>query len=104
MSFTTDRNDPALHQKRDDGQNEKYLVLSEDEIQKGFVRPVRQSYIHKKCGRRTKMGRVIAETYARDPRFYTATFCCHCGGHFALRLEDGAAAFEWGCDGTPVGE
>lgn len=46
MSLTTDRNDPALHKDRGDGQNEKYIVLSEEERKKGFVRPVRPSYVH----------------------------------------------------------
>lgn len=46
MSLTTDRNDPALQVVKPDGQNEAYLVLSEEERAKGFVRPVRQSYKH----------------------------------------------------------
>lgn len=39
MSLTTDPNDPSLNKPRADGQNEKYLVLSEEERKKGFVRP-----------------------------------------------------------------
>ena len=46
MSLTTDRNDPGLASTRPDGQQETYLVLSEEERAKGFVRPVRRSYKH----------------------------------------------------------
>jgi hypothetical protein len=27
------------------------------------------------------MGQAIAETYARDPKFYGATYCVHCDMH-----------------------
>lgn len=66
------------------GQHEAYWVLSKEERTKGFVRPVRRSYIHEKCGTVTTMGTALAETYARDPKFYGATFCCHCYGHFPV--------------------
>ena len=46
MGLTTDRNDPALHVIEPSGMQEKYLVLSEAERAKGFVRPVRCSYKH----------------------------------------------------------
>lgn len=66
------------------GQQKGYVVLAEEEVAKGFVRPVRDSYIHLKCGSLTRMGRTIAETYARDPYFYSGTFCCACRGHFPV--------------------
>jgi len=44
--LTTDRNDPDLHKTRPDSQHEKYLVLSEEERAKGFVRPLRRAYRH----------------------------------------------------------
>lgn len=47
-----------------------YVVLSAEERAKGFVRPVRRSYVHTKCGVVTMMDRAIAETYARQPDFY----------------------------------
>lgn len=80
---------------RPSGQQKGYVVLSDDERAKGFVRPVRNSYIHQKCGAVTKMGRALAETYARDPHFYTGTFCVACRAHFPVG-EDGE--FVW--DGT----
>jgi hypothetical protein len=85
MGLTTDSNDPGLRKNRGDGQNEVYLILSEEERAKGFVRPVRHRYRHLACGTVTTMGQALCETYARDPKFYGATFCCNCGSHFPLR-------------------
>jgi hypothetical protein len=31
------------------------------------------------------MGQALAETYARDPKFYGATYCCHCQMHKSVR-------------------
>lgn len=100
MSLTTDPNDPRV--KRYTGpetpgpQNDVYLVLSEAERAKGFVRPVRQTYIHDKCRSATTMGVALAETYARDPKFYCATYCCACQAHFPV------VEFKWE-DGSTVG-
>ncbi len=68
------------------GQHEAYWVLSEDERAKGFIRPVRQSYRHLKCGTVTKMGPALAETYAVNPKYYGATFCAgdKCRTHFPV--------------------
>ena len=74
----------------------KYLVLSDEERAKGFIRPVRTNYIHKLCGTSTTMGPAIAETYARSPYFYGSTFCMQCRAHFPV------ADFRWE-DGTTVG-
>lgn len=70
--------DPATGMHRD------YWILSDEDRAKGFVRPVREKYIHNKCGVVTRMGIKIAETYARDPKFYGATFCVGCRGHFPV--------------------
>lgn len=66
------------------GQQKGYVVLSADERAKGFVRPVRNSYVHEKCGAVTTMGQALAETYARDPGFYSGTFCTGCRAHFPV--------------------
>jgi hypothetical protein len=66
------------------GMQKGYVVLSEEERAKGFVRPVRRSYVHSTCGSTTTMGQSIAETYARDPKFYSGTFCVQCKSHFPL--------------------
>jgi len=151
MSLTTDPNDPRLGHGADDKpvpMNEAYLVLSEEERAKGFVRPVRASYRHvgiagpkyplrdltdeekeryskfsyikyeaypqpnpdgsstlgcfwtqarldsvgKGCGTVTTMGMELAETYARNPRFYGSTYCCGCNMH---RPVGAAGEFVW---------
>ena len=95
MGITTDPNDPRLTRGSDDkpvDQAEAYLVLSEEERAKGFVRPYRDTYLHKTCGTTTRMGQAIAETYARDPKFYGGTYCVHC------RMHRPVGEFVW--DGT----
>src|SRR6266576_2759240 len=72
------------------GQHKSYIILCPDERAKGFVRPLRRSYIHvgiggheidpndmskhgrtgNACGAETTMGLALCETYARDPKFY----------------------------------
>src|ERR1035437_2703679 len=65
-------------------QQKGYIVLTVGERAKGFVRPVRRTYIHKVCNTETRMSQDIAETYARDPGFYNGTFCVQCRKHFPL--------------------
>lgn len=109
-TLTTDRSDPGLRSLRPNGQQEKYLVLSEEERARGFVRPVRTSYKHLACCSVTTMGLALSETYARNPKFYSGTFCVFCGGHFDLVIVDGGLkrAFVWierdGSEGPGVGE
>ena len=82
--ITDNPNDPRLTHGSDDKpvpQAAVYLVLSDAERAKGFVRPVRRSYVHKTCGTVTSMGFALAETYARDPKFYGSTYCCACQMH-----------------------
>ena len=90
--LTTDPDDPRLGHGSDTErtpQHDAYLVAAETG---GFVRPVRRSYRHVACGTVTTMGQTIAETYARDPGFYGATFCCGCERHLPV------SEFVW--DGT----
>lgn len=94
-----DHRDEADLSDRGDGQQKDYIVLSDAERAKGFVRPVRQTYIHNKCGAATTMGLPIAETYARNPHFYSDTFCVRCRNHFPVG-EFGEFVWE---DGTKVG-
>lgn len=97
MPVTDDPNDPRLSFGVDaepTGLADAYLVLSEAERAKGYVRPLRQSYIHTKCGTVTTMSVAIAETYARDPKFYGATYCCFC------RMHPSVSEFVWS---DPVG-
>lgn len=107
MSLTSDRTDPRLGHGADTSprpQQEVYLVLSEDERAQGFVRPVRRSYRHQdpECETVTTMGQALAETYAREPSFYGATYCCGCRmhrpvgahGEFTWMTPDGADTTE----------
>lgn len=105
--LTTDPKDPRLTRGVDDKpvpQAETYLVLSEEERAKGFVRPYRDTYVHDQCpvpgivpGHAiTTMGRALSETYARDPKFYGSTYCVHCCMHRPV------SEFHW-TDGEQVG-
>ena len=98
MSLTTDPKDPRLTHGADTepvGQAEVYLVLSEEERAKGFVRPIRRAYLHTACGTITTMGQALAETYARQPSFYGSTYCAFCRMH---RPVGAKGEFVW--DGT----
>ena len=97
---------------KENGQQKGNVVLSEAERAKGYVRSVRDAYVHLGklvdlvndededvgsvrtggCGTKTTMAMSIAETYARDPKFYSGTFCVGCGKHLPLN------EFVW--DGT----
>lgn len=88
---------PAHREIKQDGSGQQngYVVLAGEERAKGFVRPVRRSYVHLKCGTVTTMHRELAETYARDPHFYSGTFCVGCRAHFPVGAD---GQFVW--DGT----
>ncbi len=66
------------------GMHKDYWILSEEELKKGFIRPVREVYLHLKCLTTTRMNLKIAETYARDNKFYGLTYCCTCKDHFPV--------------------
>lgn len=88
--------DVRRNQTAETGQHSSYIVLCPDERAKGFVRPVRDVYRHRTCHTLTTMGLALSETYARDPTFYSHTFCMRCNAHFPV------AEFEW-IDGETVG-
>jgi len=150
MTLTTDPNDPRLKKgvgSEEGGQDEVHLVLSKKERAKGFIRPLRHSYIHSGkqpkyslrdldedelerhkgcgyvkyeeypesespicgrfwtqkgldkmngCGTITKMTSELAETHARDPKFYGGTYCVGCQEY--LSVEE----FKW-LDGEGMG-
>src|SRR5882757_11298118 len=110
--LTDDPKDPRLTHGPDSEpveQAEVYLVLSEKERNKGFVRPVRRKYVHvgvsgiqtnpteAGCGALTTMGQELAETYARDPKFYGSTYCVGC------RMHRPVEEFTWGHSSELVG-
>lgn len=43
-----------------------------------------QAQLDSGCGTETVMGNAVAETYARDPKFYGSTFCVACKQHLPL--------------------
>lgn len=107
--LVTDPDDPRLGHGVDEEeipQHEAYLILSDEERAKGFIRPVRRSYIHQfmedgsevpyplislkgvgGCGAVTTMGQELAETYARNPFFYGATYCVNCRKHLPVGID-----------------
>ncbi len=117
---TTDGRSPEearASQTNETGQHPSYIVLCDTERAKGFVRPYRDRYQHVGrvvelvtdagepshaprvggCGGVTSMGRALSETYARDPNFYSHTFCVNCNRHLPV------AEFVWSKDGQQVG-
>lgn len=104
VGLTTDPDDPRLTHGVDEEpvpQADVYLVLSEEERAKGFIRPVRRSYIHTggqhPCGTVTIMGQALAETWAARVDFYGATYCVTCRQHLAVD------EFVWDGDGSRLG-
>ena len=100
MGLTDNPNDPRLTHGADEEpveQAEVYLVMSEEERSKGWVRPYRDRYIHDKCQTETTMGRALSETYAKDPHFYGATYCVNCQMHRPV------SEFRWSKDNQRVG-
>lgn len=101
MPLTDDPNDPRLTFGADSEpgpQAEVYLVLSEEERAKGFIRPLRRAYVHVGvCGALTTMGLALCETYARHPGFYGSTYCVGCEMHRPV------GEFRWDEDGAVVG-
>lgn len=79
---------------RPDGQHERYPTQQDG----GYVAPIRNSYVHDKCGIKTMCGDDIAETYAKHPNYYTRTFCVRCGNHYPI------AEFRWSADDVRLGE
>lgn len=71
-------------EKLPDGQNADHYVLCPEDRARGFVRPLRTSYIHEKCGTVTRMPLACAETYAAQPSYYGSTFCCTCREYFPV--------------------
>lgn len=106
--LTSDPTDPRLTHGVDEEpvpQAAAYLVLSDEERARGFVRPVRRAYVHLisrgGCGAVTTMSLAIAETYAREPAFYGGTYCVRCAKH---RPVGAGGEFAWDGPYEPDGE
>lgn len=81
-------------EKLDDGQYENHPTIDDGE----FEYPLRFKYEHTDCGGVTSLAKNIAESLARDPDYYSKTFCANCGDYYSLD------EFEWVEDGETVGE
>lgn len=77
-----------------DGQYENYPTSQEGE----FVAPIRNMYKHSICGGLTWCSDGIAETYAKNPTYYTRTYCSSCQDHFPI------SEFSWHVDDVTLGE
>ena len=56
-----------------------------------------EELLHSGCGTVTIMDRALAETYARQPKFYGSTYCVGCRRHRPVE------EFIWTSDGLRVG-
>lgn len=75
MPTTTDRDDPRLREVDPvTGQQAAYLVLSEEERARGFVRPVRRSYAHVGERPRYPLRDLTAEECERYARWSYSAF------------------------------
>lgn len=81
--------------KNQDGQYQNHPSLPEDLPQ---TQPVRFKYDHLKCSGQTRVPEVVAKTYARNPKFYSSTFCCTCKDYFPV------SEFVWSDCHKPIGE
>ena len=55
--------------------------MSEDEKARGFVRPLRDSYVHRVCHHVNTMGQSMAETLAKKPTIFSTIYCIGCKAH-----------------------
>lgn len=73
-------------EQREDGQYENYPTIDEGELQQ---KP-RDTYTHVDgCGASTTMTGGLPASVARDPTYYSKTYCSGCGGHVPV------AEVEW---------
>lgn len=88
--LTEDPNDPELTHGVDSAPTAQASAYLVGKPNTEFVRPVRRSYVHTRgCRAETTMIQAIAETYARTPSFYGATYCVGCNRHADV------AEFDW---------
>jgi hypothetical protein len=94
MTYVTDPADPRLGYGF-------YLVLSEEERAKGFVRPYRDTYRHVECPVNSDCAhtflKVPSPYGSRHARFYGGTYCVACRMHKPVR------EFVWDKDNEVVG-
>ena len=70
-----------------DGQYERYpsSVLVDENGRPAYKQPIRNKYVHTKCGAVTMMrGDDLCLTYATNPHYYSHTFCVGCRDHLPI--------------------
>lgn len=72
------------------------VVLTEQELAAGFVRPLRLRVLHIFCGRPSAVMAGQAEDLAKDPASWSTCWCGVCGRRLPIEQ------FTW-VDGSPVG-
>lgn len=100
--LTTDKNDPELHEVGENGQNKKYLVLTDRDKKMGYVRPYRDTYSHVGIRPEFPLRELTKEEHERYDKFSYTAFEQYpndypCLGRFwtAKQLNSGC-----GCDTT----
>lgn len=78
-------------ERKEDGQYENHPTIDEGE----FQQPVKMVYIHETCNGATNMSRKIAESIARDPEYYTKTFCYQCGDYYPVEQFRWESGEDW---------
>lgn len=82
-------------EQREDGQYEDYPTIDDGE----FVQAVRAYYTHTECGSRTHMSKSLAESVARNPEYYTKTYCAGCQEHVPVSEVEWGDGEDWVVDG-----
>jgi len=78
--------------QREDGQYENYPTIDDGE----FEQKPRDTYIHVDgCGAKTTMTGDLPESVARDPKYYSKTFCHGCGEHVPVSEVEWKDGSDW---------
>lgn len=79
-------------ERLDDGQFENHPTIDEGE----FQQQPRDTYVHVEgCGQSTTMARDLAESVARDPGYYSKTFCAGCNGYVPVEEVEWEDGEDW---------
>lgn len=91
---------PDHRELRADGQQKAYVVLSDEERAKGFVRPVRRSYVHVGTGPKNPTRGLTADEKARYAEFGYVLYEAYPPGGGAAGKFWTSAQLESGCGTT----
>lgn len=78
-----------------DGQYEKYPTIDDGE----FEQKPRKAYVHVDgCGELTRMTGSLPESVARDPEYYSKTYCAGCKTHVPVEEVEWKDGEDWVVD------